>query len=80
MAGDRAFSRASLAPRRTRRWPAYMGVLMGLFACVIGMLTLFAPGVSRRSYWYAPMPISQVSSSEAHTNVFLSRLRLRPRR
>jgi hypothetical protein len=76
---DRAFFHASAAPSRTRRRSTDAGVLIGLFACVIGML-LFDGGVSKRPHWYEPRPINHVSRSEAEPTLLFSQLRLRPLR
>jgi hypothetical protein len=60
MATDRVFSHTSAAPSRTRSWSSVEKavILVGLFACVIGMLILAAEGLSKSTDWYEPTPMN----------------------
>jgi hypothetical protein len=59
---DQAFSHASAAPPRTRgRFSGEnAAILIGIFACVIGMLFLAAEGLSKSTDWYEPTPMNLV--------------------
>jgi hypothetical protein len=57
---DRAFSSANAAPSRTRIRSSVekAAILIGMFACVIGMLFLAAEGLSKSTDWYEPTPMN----------------------
>ena len=59
---DRALSPAGAAPSRTLGGSSVekAAILIGVFACVIGMLFLAAEGLSKSTDWYEPTPMSLV--------------------
>lgn len=57
---DRVFSHAGAAPPRTRVWSSVRNAaaLVGILACVIGVLILAAEGLSKSTDWYEPTPMN----------------------
>jgi hypothetical protein len=62
MATDRAFSHPSAAPSQTRWWSSvvHVAILIGIFACVIGMLILDAEWLSKSTDRYKPTAMNLV--------------------
>jgi hypothetical protein len=62
MATNRAFSHPSAAPSQTR-WGSsvvHVAILIGMFACVIGMLILDAEWLSKSTDRYEPTAMNLV--------------------